>query len=192
MSEISDRFVAILDANVLYPFYTKDILLCFAEAGLYRARWSQQILDEWTGSLIAEHPELEESVLSQRDAMMEAFDEAMVEGFDNLISAFELPDENDRHVIAAAVQCGAQLIVTDNLKDFPIVAIEPYGLEAYSADEFLTSTFDLYPSKAVETIRMMRNQYDNPFFTPDEFLTRLRQNGLGQLVERLKSEIDAI
>ena len=69
MSNIADRFVVILDANVLYPFWVRDVLLRFAEAGLYRARWSQEILDEWTSSLLNKKPNLEKSIQSQEQAM---------------------------------------------------------------------------------------------------------------------------
>lgn len=48
MKHIADRFVVVLDANVLFPFRKRDVLLRFCEAGLFRARWSPQILDEWT------------------------------------------------------------------------------------------------------------------------------------------------
>ena len=69
MSETVDRFVAVLDANVLYPFGVRDALLRFAEAGLYRARWSAEILDEWTRNLLRRKPELKDSIQSQLDAI---------------------------------------------------------------------------------------------------------------------------
>ena len=96
---VADRFVVVLDANVLYPFRVRDVLLRFAEAGLFRARWSPEILDEWTRNLIAEEPHLQASIRSQQDAMAPAFPEAMVEGHEGLIQALDLPDENDRHVL---------------------------------------------------------------------------------------------
>ena len=52
MNDAAERFVAVLDANVLYPFGVRDALLRFAEAGLYRAHWSAEILNEWTQNLL--------------------------------------------------------------------------------------------------------------------------------------------
>ncbi len=62
---IADRFVVILDANVLYPFRVRDALLRFAEAGLFRARWSPTILDEWRRNLLKRRPELQDSIDQQ-------------------------------------------------------------------------------------------------------------------------------
>ncbi len=51
-------------------------------------------------------------------------------------------DPKDRHVLAAAVMSQSQIIVTDNLRDFPGEALAPFNLESYSADQFLTLLFD--------------------------------------------------
>ncbi len=115
MSDVADRFVVVLDANVLYPFRVRDVLLRFAEAGLYRARWSQRIIAEWTENLIRDKPHLEQSVRSQQRAMAIAFPEAMVAGYEALIPTLQLPDDKDRHVLAAAIRASAQHIVTENL-----------------------------------------------------------------------------
>ena len=58
MSHLADRFVVLLDANVLYPFRVRDALLRFAEFGLFRARWSAQIMDEWEAALLKTKPHL--------------------------------------------------------------------------------------------------------------------------------------
>ena len=113
MKHLADRRVALLDANVLFPFRKRDILLRFHHAGLFRARWTERILDEWTLSLPERKPHLERSVHSQRHAMREHFAEALVTGYEPLIGTLELPDADDRHVPAAAIRCGAQYIVTD-------------------------------------------------------------------------------
>lgn len=155
MSEVADRFVVILDANVLYPFGVRDVLLRFAEAGLYRARWSQDILSEWRTSLLKRKPHLEASIDSQLAAMGKAFPEANVEGCENLVPSLNLPDENDRHVLAAAIRASAQVIVTENLKHFPKKVLEKYDVEAQSADNFLASTFAC-PSSAVAALPLRR------------------------------------
>jgi predicted nucleic acid-binding protein len=192
MREVADRFAVVLDANVLFPFRVRDCLLRFAEAGLYRARWSPQILDEWARNLIEKRPHLESSIRSQLDAMARAFPEAMIEGYEELIPALNLPDENDRHVLAAAIRSGAQHIITENLRDFPKEAIDVYGIEAMSADQFLSSTYELYPSEATIALRKMRHSYQNPPMTPSEFLLDLLRVGLPLTGALARRNIDVL
>jgi hypothetical protein len=192
MCEVADRFVVVLDANVLFPVRVRDCLLRFAEAGLYRARWSPQILDEWTHSLIEKKPHLESSNRSQRDAMACAFPEAIVEGYEHLIPALVLPDENDRHVLAAAIRAGAQHIITENLRDFPKEALDIYNIEAVSADQFLSSTYELYLSEATAALRKMRRSYRNPPMSASEFLLNLMRVGLPLTAALARREIDVL
>lgn len=186
MKHIADSFVVVLDANVLFPFRKRDVLLRFYHAGLFRARWSAEILDEWTRSLLAMKPGLAASIDAQLDAMQRAFPEALVTGYRPLIKGLTLPDPNDRHVLAAAILCGAQHIVTDNLADFPNDQLAKFCIEAIDADEFLARTFDLYPSEATEVLRQMRRGYSKPPFSPSEFIMDLTAKGLSKLASRLK------
>ncbi len=181
MIQLADRRVALLDANVLFPFRKRDILLRFYHAGLFRAQWTERILDEWTVNLLERKPHLEPSVSSQRHAMHEHFAEALVTGYEPLIETLELPDADDRHVLAAAIRCGAQHIVTDNLADFPAEVLARFDIEAVDADGFLSRTFDLYPSEALGVLRTLRKTYSNPPFTPSEFVRDLTARGLPRL-----------
>ncbi|MBY8337925.1 PIN domain-containing protein [Alteriqipengyuania sp. NZ-12B] len=192
MSHIADRFVVVLDANVLFPFTKRDALLRFAEAGLFRARWSSEILDEWTRNLLKLKPDLRESVESQIAAMAEAFPEACVDGGQDLVEGLVLPDPGDRHVLATAIVVGAEQIVTDNLKDFPLETLEEYGLSAVSADDFLASTFELYEAEALKAMRRMRRAYTNPPYQPDGFILHLQTNGLPKLAAMLKPHIESL
>ena len=107
MTQLADPRVALLDANLLFPFRKTDILLRFHHAGLFRARWTGRILDEWTPNLLERKPYLATSVRSQRLAMRELFAEAPVAGYEPLIGTLKLPDSDDRYVLAAAIRCGA-------------------------------------------------------------------------------------
>jgi predicted nucleic acid-binding protein len=189
---VADRFVVVLDANVLYPFRVRDVLLRFAQAGLFRARWSPTIIDEWRRSLLARRPDKEASIMSQIAAMERAFPEACVVGGDSLIESLDLPDPDDRHVLATAIRAGAEHIVTENLRDFPDEKLEAFGTSAVSADDFLSSTFELYPAEAIAVLRAMRRDYDNPPFTPDEFIFDLQKKGLPKLASMLKENIDVL
>lgn len=186
MKHVADRFVVLLDANVLFPFRKRDVLLRFYHAGLFRARWSGQILEEWTRNLLEQKPQLENSVRSQQRAMQEHFPEALVAGHEPLIAALELPDPDDRHVLAAAIQCGAQHIVTDNIADFPADRLAPYDIEAIEADEFVSRTFDLYPAEALAVLRQLREHYRNPPYSPPEFVLDLTAKGLPKLAARVR------
>jgi len=189
---VSDRFVVVLDANVLYPFRMRDVLLRFAEAGLCRARWTDRILEEWRRSLLKAKPHIEENIDSQLRAMARAFPEAWVDGYEDLIESITLPDADDRHVVAAAILADAEHIVTENLRDFPSGAIAQFGIEAISADDFLTSTFELYPSDAVTALRTMRAAYRKPPMTASEFLFDLQRSTLPKLASLAKEHIDVL
>ena len=90
MTQLADRRVALLDANVLFPFRKRDTLLRFHHAGLFQARWTERILDEWTLNLLEQKPHLERSVRSRRQAIREHFAEAMVTGYEPLIGTLDL------------------------------------------------------------------------------------------------------
>ena len=192
MTQLVDRRVALLDANVLFPFRKRDILLRFHHAGLFRARWTERILDEWTLNLLEQKPHLEPSVRSQRHAMREHFSEAVVTCFEPLIATLELPDADDRHVLAAAIRCGAQHIVTDNLADFPAEVLGRFDIEAVDADGFLSRTFDLYPSEALGVLRILREAYSNPSFTPSAFIRDLAAKGLPGLAAQVQKHRDEL
>ena len=113
-------FTVIYDANVLYPSVLRDVLIRVARMGLVRARWTDMILDETFDSIEKNRPDLDSTKLARtRELMCEAVPDCLVDAYKPLIDALELPDDKDRHVLAAAIRCGAQAIVTSNLRDFP-------------------------------------------------------------------------
>ena len=79
-------------------------------------------------------------------------------------------DAKDRHVVAAAVRAGAQVVMTSNLKDFRPL---PEGIEAQAPDEFLCNLFDLDPEGFVEILREQAADLQRPPVTFDELLDRL-------------------
>lgn len=134
-------FKVVLDANVLFPFSLRDTLLRAADEGLFQVYWSDQIVDEVRRNLIASSTVTVEQAQRLIDAMAGAFPEANVTGYEPLIASMR-NHEKDRHVVAAAVKAGAQVIVTCNMKDFCEL---PEGVEAQAPDEFLCNLFDLAP-----------------------------------------------
>jgi len=190
VSHIADRFVVILDANVLYPFRMRDVLLQFHDSGLYRARWTDAILDEWARKLLEMKPHLAASIRRQQHVLRERFPEGLVTGYEALTSSLTLPDPDDRHVLAAAIRCGAQHIVTENLRDFPAETLHGFDIEPISADTFLSRTFDLYPTEALAALRTVRLRYTNPPFSAAAFVMDLTAKGLPMLAARAKQHMD--
>lgn len=148
-------FTVIYDACVLYPFHLRDLLIRVAQAGLVHARWTEAILDEWFNSLTEDRPELALRLLRTRSLMNDALRDVLVEDYQDLISGLTLPDPDDRHVLAAAIKAGAQVIVTHNIRDFPASAIERYGIEAQHPDEFVFNLIDLNASAVADAIQAM-------------------------------------
>jgi len=142
-------FIVVADANVLFPLTLRDTILRAAAAGFYQLRWSAAILDEMERNLVSTGTMPADKAARLRATMETYFPEAEVTGYEPIIVGLQ-NDEKDRHVVAAAVKAGAQVITTSNLKDFlPL----PDGLEAQSPDEFLNNLFDLDPQAFVELLR---------------------------------------
>jgi predicted nucleic acid-binding protein len=145
-------FGVVTDACVLYPMALCDTLLRAAEKGLYRLFWSDLILGEVHRNLLKNSRITLEQADWRLAQMREAFPDAAVTGFERLIPVMP-NDEKDRHVLAAAVAAGAQVIVTSNLRDFPAAALDPFGIEAQSPDEFLLHLLDLSPAQMGQILR---------------------------------------
>ena len=120
-------FIALLDANVLYPAELRSFLMYLAVLGVYRAKWSKDIHEEWMSSLLLNRPDLRRAQLERtRELMDKNAPDALVTGYESLIPGLSLPDEGDRHVLAAAIQAKASVIVTNNLKDFPPEVLQEF------------------------------------------------------------------
>lgn len=189
MIPAANRYTAVLDASVLFPNTKRDLLLRFYEADLFRARWTEAIQQEWLNKAKQKYEHLAER-LDRTDALMrEHFDSAWLEGYEPFINVVELPDPNDQHVVAAALTCKANYIVTDNLKDFPATTLEAFDIEVGSADMFLSSTFDHYQNEALSDLRLHRRELRDEPSRP-VYLSLLRKKGLPMLSSRLMPMID--
>jgi len=104
---------AFLDASVLYPVSLRNLLMRLALAGVYHAKWSAHVHEEWIRAVLRDHPGLSIDRLHEiRAAMDRHAEDSLVTGYEALIPAMQLPDPNDRHVLAAAVVARADVIVT--------------------------------------------------------------------------------
>ncbi len=102
----------------------------------------------------------------------------MVDKYENLIDGLTLPDLKDRHVLAAAIKTNANIIVTNNLKDFPLEYLDTFGIKAISPDDFLTDIIDLNSEEALNAFREMVINKKNPEMHEFEVLDVLRKSGL--------------
>jgi predicted nucleic acid-binding protein len=152
------NFTVFLDASVLYPAPLRDLLLELAVADLYRAKWPDVVHEEWITAVLRGREDLTRAQLERtRDLMNMHVRDALVSDFQQLIEILDLPDPNDRHVLAAAIKGRADLIVAFNLKDFPADKLDHWGIQAQHPDEFLTNQFHLsQPAflQAVKTVRL--------------------------------------
>lgn len=180
-------FTAILDANVLYPAPLRDFLLRVALTGIYRARWTLDIHDEWKRNLLINRPDLTRQQLDRTSSLMdEAIADALVTNYQSLIEGLDLPDVNDRHVLAAAIQGGASVIVTANGKDFPKPILAAYEVEAIHPDDFLVDLWDLDHAALIEAAAEQRRSLRKPPLCVQLYLDMLKRQGLTQ-TEKLLS-----
>lgn len=192
MSIVANPFVVILDANVLFPFRVRDVLLTFAHDGLFRARFTEEIMAEWTQNLLELKPSLKKSIKSQVDMIRQTFDECFVTGHMPLIEGLGMPDKDDRHVLAAAIRCSAQVIVTENKRDFPPDLLDEYDIEVLGADEMLVNTYELFPVEAARALGKVRGRYKNPRMNVSEFLLDLTRAGLPKLAAIARRDIETL
>lgn len=180
------RAVAVLDANVLYPARLRDLLLRLAIDGQYAARWSERILDECFGNLAADRPDLSSEQLGRTRHLMDiAVPDAVVTDFDHLEDGIDLPDPDDRHVVAAAIASGADLIVTTNLADFPASSL-PNGMRATSADLLVFSLIAADVDAVLAVVEAQAASLRNPSMTVNELLDGLTVVGLAQSAHALR------
>jgi len=179
------RYAALLDANVLYPAPTRDLLMQLAVSDVYKAKWSADIHREWIDALLR-------NGTTRERAKLERTRDAVVTGYEALIPALTLPDPNDRHVLAAAITGRCDVIVTNNLKHFPDDALAPFGIETQHPDEFLCNHMSLVPGVFCSAVAKVRARLKNPPYSVEEYLSILTQLGLVATASELQQFADLI
>lgn len=162
----SSRYTAILDACVLFSRLHRDILLSLAHANLYTARWTHEIEKEWTSALVVRYPEASKVIPNLLSQMREAIPDCIVVDYEPFIAGIELPDKNDRHVVAAAIRGNADTIVSMNTKDFPPIAFT--------------------------AIKRMRLRWERPSFTASDMVDLFEKRHLVQTAAHLRDVLELI
>lgn len=187
------RYTAVLDACVLYPAPLRDVLMTLAVEGTYRARWTAEIQDEWIRNLLEKRADLSrEKMVRTASLMNAAVEDALIQNFEYVIPTLELPDPNDRHVLAAAIVGHADAIVTFNLKDFPEKAVSQHSVEILHPDDFLTAQYDLDKIGVLSIMKACRMKLKNPPKSAEDYIATLEQQGLPQLCQILRNAIGLI
>lgn len=174
------------------------MLLEIASMGVYRPLWSAEILAELDRTLrllLAKRgasPEEVDAYLTRLFRQMRiTFPDALVTEWEELVPTIRLPDPDDRHVVAAARAGRADIIITDNLADFPPAAL-PASIIRQSLDDFLLDLFDLHPGQVVTAIRAIagRTGKFGPTMTPPQVAAYLSTHGTPLFGERLLAALD--
>lgn len=179
MSDYADRFTALIGANVLACAMRRNIILSLAEAGFFRPRWSDRLMDEAAGAIA--------KITTGERAFVEAY-----AGYAGLEAGLELSDPDDRHVLAAEITTSAQVLVMENLKDFPSEARAPFDIDAISADEFISDAIELDSLAAVVAPRKMREGFKNANMDAEALLQRIKARELFQTAEILYQYVELL
>ena len=184
---MSSNYTVIFDACVLYPAPLRSFLMYLALTGQFRARWSNDIHDEWIRNLLKQRNDIHPDKLARvRELMNAHVPGCLVEDYESLIPSISLPDVDDRHVVAAAIQTRAEAIITFNLKDFPDTALAPYNMRALHPDDFIMDLCDLNLATVLQAAQRHRASLKHPTLTAEEYLESLLRQKLPQTVSRLK------
>jgi predicted nucleic acid-binding protein len=179
--------IVVLDACVLFPAPLRDFLMHLALLDVFQARWTEEIHLEWIRNLLKIRPDLNITQLNRTKTLMNLhIRDCIVENYEYLINGLELPDQNDRHVLAAAIHSKAKTILTFNLKDFPSEILNKHNVVALSPDDFLIDQLVTKSSQICLAFNRQLLSLKKPTMTADELLLILENQGLSATVLRLR------
>lgn len=169
----------VCDANVLYSAALRDLIMELAVGDVFEPRWTEEIHGEWMRNVLLNNPNLTlERLVRTKNLMNASIKNCLVTGYESIVPELELPDPGDRHVLAAAIRCGANLLVTFNLRDFPTENLRQYDIEPLHPDEFILRFLNFNFEGICKAAEKQRIRLKNPPKTPDEYLQTLVELGL--------------
>ena len=182
--------VVIFDACILYPFHLRNIVVQIAVDRLVDARWTDEIYDEWIRNLAANVPAIPiERLQITRRLMSDALPYAMVAGYQGHIQAVTLPDLDDRHVVAAGIAGGASVVLTWNLRDFPVRELKKHGLRRKTPDALLVDLYDKVPDLTLASLANARRNLSKTRVSASDFVDILKNQKLIQLSARVAKHL---
>ena len=182
------RYTAVLDACVLYQLAIADSLMSIAVTGLFAAKWTTKIEEEWIGSLENDRPDLKERLGSRGDDMREAVPDWEISeaAWISIAGSLKLPDPNDVHVLAAAIAGHADCIVTRNHQDFPGSILAAHGINVIDPDQFIVNQWDLENVPVMVAFKGMRARRKKPTENVEDFARTLERNGLPVTAQKIR------
>lgn len=183
--------VAVCDACILYPFHLRNVIVQVSVDRLFDARWTDAIHDEWMRNLVANAPGLSIDRLETTKKLMDlALPKAMIAGYEKHIPAVHLPDPDDRHVVAAAIEAGASTIITWNVRDFPIPEMKKHNLVLQTPDAFLATLHEQVPERLTSSLANARRNLSRSRVSTSDFIGILRDNRLIRLAAQIEMRLD--
>ena len=183
--------IALLDANVLYSAPLRDIFMQVALTGLFRVKWTETIHDEWITALLRTHPHLDRQRYERTcEFMNQALPDSNVTDYESWIPKIQLPDPDDRHVLAAAIVGKCEVIVTYNLSDFPSETLGVFGITTQAPDDFFVVHLQSNPEKFCFALKIIRTRLKNPFFSVEMYLSTLLKLHLKKTVKLLQGYVE--
>lgn len=173
-------------ANLLYPFHLRNLVIQLGVNYVVRPRWTDAIHEEWIGKLVASGRETRERLVRTRDIMKRVLPDADVRDYEHWIAGLTLPDPDDCHVLAAAIQSSAEVILTFNLKDFPSKALAPFGLVARDPDAFLCELYEADPEAILAVVEAARLNLSQTVPSQGTFIEVLNRQQLPKFAARLR------
>ncbi|WP_159804518.1 RSP_2648 family PIN domain-containing protein [Litoreibacter roseus] len=174
-----------LDACVLYPTVLREILLGVAATGLYQPQWSDRILEEWARATVKLGPGAEVQARGEIAMLKTRWPDASIAPRDSDLARLWLPDENDIHVLAAAVAGSADVIVTFNAKDFPRATLAEEGVKRAAPDEFLMQLWLEHPDQVADVVRRVHSDAERLAATDIALRSLLKRTRLPRLGKAL-------
>ena len=154
------------------------------------ARWTDAIQQEWSRNLLAALPNLSDGRLKETQRLMDkALPQARVSGYERLIDDINLPDPDDRHIVAAGVAGGASVILTWNLRDFSTPELQRHGLTARTPDAFLSNLHNIAPALMTASLSNARRNLGKSGLSASDVLAVLKVQKLVQLADRLRNHL---
>jgi hypothetical protein len=182
-------FIVVYDADALYPNTQRDLLIRIAQLPhLVQAKWTDEILDEMIKVLQKNHPDVsDEKAARLRQRMNAAVRDCLVSGYESLIPVLDLPDPDDRHVLAAAIKVNAQVVVTRNVRDFPVEKLAPWGIRAKRPDDFVRDQIGIDSQAVWACVQQIVDSRTRHPVTIDDVLGELARSGLVGSVAALRA-----
>ena len=154
-----------------------------------RPKWTEQIHEEWIRNVLKDRSDLSREKLERtRRLMDEHAGDCLVTGYEQHVDSLSLPDPDDRHVLAAAIEAAAEAIITWNLRDFPSATIAEHGIAVQTPDQLIKTLLETDRNAVLEAMKDHRATLHNPPATPAEYLEKLIQQGLQESAKLVRAE----